>query len=148
MPLSTPALTSQLASCFLSPPPDAAGCAAAWANAMGAYAAGVVPASTGVTAAAGALQSALAGAFAAPDAAPAMETAFAAFAASVGLGMAAAGFAAVPPPAPVGFATLFSGPKPATNQAAADSIGGAIDTWLRTGSATLVAPPNTVVPWS
>jgi hypothetical protein len=146
MPLAAPALKSQLRTCFENPPPDAAGCAQAWAAAMTAYATGIVPPSPAVAGAASTLQGTLAAAFGAPNAAPAMESAFTSFAATVGLGMA--GFVAVPPPAPVGFAALFSGPKPATHQAAADSIGGAIDTWMKTGVSTLIAPPNTVTPWS
>jgi len=148
MPLALPALTSQLQSLFANPPPDAAACAQAWGNAMGAYASAVIPASTTVAAAASALSAALAGPFGAPNAAPAMESAFAQFALTVGGGMAAAGFAAVPPPAPVGFAPLFAGPKPASHADAAQSIAGQIDTWMKTGTATLVAPPNTLVPWT
>src|ERR1700742_5180344 len=113
MPLALPTLTSQLQSLFADPPPDAAGCAQGWANAMQAYAAGIVPASTTVATAASTLSGALAGAFATPNSGPAMDLAFTAFAASVGLGMA--GFAPVPPAAPVGFSTLFAGPKPATH---------------------------------
>lgn len=148
MALAAPTLKSQLETCFSTPPADAAGCAQAWGDAMAAYGAGIVPASTTVSAAATALTGALTTAFGAPDAAPAMESAFSAFALSVGGGMAAAGFAATPPPSPVGFAALFSGPKPATHAAAAESIGSAIDTWMRTGIATLIAPPNTAAPWS
>ena len=146
MALAAPSLKSQLQNLFASPPPDAAGCAQGWANAMQAYAAGIVPASTTVTAAASALSGALASAFAAPNSAPAMELAFTAFGASVGLGMA--GFAPVPPVAPVGFAPLFAGPKPATAADAAQSIGSQIDTWMKTGVSTLVAPPFTVTPWT
>jgi hypothetical protein len=75
-----------------------------------------------------------------------METGFAAFAAAVGLGMA--GYTPVPPAAPVGFATQFAGPKPETHAAAAQEIASLINDWLTTGSATLIAPPFTVVPWS
>lgn len=146
MPLALPALQSGLQAVFASPPPDAAGCAQGWADAVGAYAAGIVPPSTAVSSAKSALAGALATAFASPNAIPAMETAFTAFAASVGLGMA--GFAPIPPPAPVGFAAQFGGPAPATHAAAASAIAALIDTWMRTGSATLVAPPNTLTPWT
>ena len=115
---------------------------------MGSYTSSIVPPSTTVAAAQGTLQTALASAFAAPNAAPAMESAFTTFATSVGLGMAGAGFASTPPPGPVGFATLFSGPKPETHSAAALQISNAIDAWMRTGIATLVAPPNTPQPWA
>lgn len=146
MPLALPTLTSQLQSLFADPPPDAAGCAQGWANAMQAYCAAIIPASTAVTAAASALSSALAGAFAAPNSGPAMDLAFTTFAASVGLGMA--GFAPVPPAAPVGFPALFAGPKPETHTDAAQSIGSQIDTWMKTGVSTLLAPPFTPTPWS
>lgn len=93
------------------------------------------------------LAGALASAFAAPNAIPAMESAFAAFAVTVGVGMAPT-FAAVPPAAPVGFAGQFGGPPPATHAAAASAIASLIDTWMRTGISTLVAPPNTPTPWT
>lgn len=146
MPLDLPGLQSSLASLFASPPADIAGCAQGWADAVGAYASGIVPTSTTVEAAQAALAGALASAFAQPSAIPALELAFAAFAASVGLGMA--GYTPVPPPAPVGFAAQFSGPHPPTHAAAAQAIAGLIDTWMRTGTAILIAPPNTVMPWT
>jgi hypothetical protein len=99
-----------------------------------------------VTAAAEALEGQLAAAFASPNAIPDMESAFAAFAAAVGLGMA--GWTPTPPAGPVGFAGQFGGPAPETHGAAAGAIASIIDTWMRTGSATLVAPPFTVAPWS
>lgn len=148
MPLVAATLKTALESCFASPPPGASGCAQAWADAMGSYAGAVVPPSTTISAAKSTLQAALTAAFSAPNAAPAMESAFTSFAATVGLGMAGAGFAATPPPGPVGLAVLFSGPKPPTHSAAALQISSAIDTWMRTGIATLIAPPNTPQPWA
>lgn len=148
MPLVAATLASQLQSLFENPPPNAAGCAQGWANAMQAYVSSVVPPSTTVAAAASALASSLATPFSGPNAAPAMEIAFTAFALSVGGGMAGAGFAATPPPAPVGFAPLFAGPKPTTHSDAAQGIASQIDTWMKTGVATLIAPPFTVSPWS
>lgn len=148
MPLALPALQSGLQSAFASPGATAAECGQAWANAVQAHFAAVIPASTSVAAAASTLAGALGSAFAAPDAAPAMESAFTTFAATVGLGMAAAGFAAVPPPGPVGFGPQFAGPKPASHADAATAIASLIDSWARTGTATMVAPPNTLVPWS
>lgn len=148
MPLSAPTLISQLQSLATSPPATTAQCAQAWADAMQAYAAAIIPASTTVSAAASALSSSLVGAFNAPLAAPGMEVAFTSFAATVGAGMAAAGFAPVPPVTPVGFVTLFAGPKPATHADAAQQIGSQIDTWMKTGVATLIAPPNTPTPWT
>lgn len=75
-----------------------------------------------------------------------MESAFATFAVTVGGGMA--GYAPTPPPSPVGFASQFGGPKPETAAAAASAIASLIDTWMKTGLSTLIAPPNTVVPWT
>lgn len=147
MPLNLPALSGQLADGFASPAADAAGCAAQWASAVEAYASGIVPPSLSVSTAAAQLEAALAGAFSSPNAIPGMESAFTAFGAAVGLGMAPL-YAAVPPPAPVGFAAQFGGPAPATHAAAASAIAGLIDTWMKTGTATLVAPPNTLTPWT
>ena len=45
------------------------------------------------------------------------------------------------------FALLFAKPKPSTRQAGVDAVASALDAWMRTGSAALVAPPNTVQPW-
>jgi len=146
MPLALPALTSQLQSLFASPPATRLACARAWADACTAHAIGIVPPSTTVTTAGDALAAALTTAFDSPNAAPAMESAFAQFAAAVGLGMA--GFVPVPPPGPVGFDPQFAGPKPATHADAAQQIGARIDAWLRTGISTMLAPPNTPIPWS
>ncbi len=146
MPLAPATLETQLGQLFAAPPPTSAACAQAWAAAVQAYAAAIVPASATVTAAAATLASALSAAFQTPAAAPGMETAFAAFAATVGGGMA--GYAPTPPPAPVGFATQFAGPFPATHADAASQVADLIHAWLTTGTGTLIAPPFTVVPWS
>lgn|GEM_PF-2119123 len=146
MPLNLSALSSGLQSTFESPPDGYAACAQSWADAVQGWAASIVPASTTVASASAALASSLAGAFAAPSAIPGMESAFAAFAVTVGGGMA--GFVPTPPPAPVGFAAQFGGAKPPTAAAAASAIASLINTWMKTGLSTLVAPPNTVIPWS
>lgn len=146
MPLAPPALQSALESLFAEPPPGAPACADAWAAALLDYAAGVVPPSTTVGVAADALAAALAAAFATPAAVPAVDAAFAAYAAQVGLGMAPA-YVAVPPPVPLGIVSLLAAPSP-SHAAAAAAFATLIDTWFRTGTATLVAPPFTVVPWS
>lgn len=135
MPLATGALQGGLASLFADPADDYAGCASAWVAAVKDYAAGIVPASAAVNGAAAALEGALAGAFATPAAAPGMEAAFAAFALAVGGGMAPA-FVATPPAGPVGFVSLFAGPKPATHAEAASNIANLIDSWMRSGTAT------------
>ncbi len=146
MPLALSALTSGLQSDFASPPGGYAACAQAWADAVQAWCSGIVPPSTTVSTACATLSGALASAFAAPDAPPLMETAFAAFAVTVGGGMA--GYAPTPPSGPVGFAPYFSGPDAPTHAQAASDIAGLIDPWMKTGFSTLLVPPNTVVPWS
>lgn len=147
MPVNPSGLSNSLASNFASPAADAAGCAQQWADAVKSYAADVVPPSTTLETAAAALQSGLATAFAAPSAIAGMEQAFSAFGTSLAVGMAPT-FTGAPPPGPVGFANQFGGPAPETHGAAAGAIASLIDTWFRTGTATLVAPPNTVTPWS
>lgn len=149
MPLNLPALSNGLASCFSAPAADAAGCGQQWADAVKEYAAGIVPPvpMPALEAAAAALAGALGGAFSNPSAIAGMESAFSAFGASVALGMAPT-FAGVPPAGPVGFAAQFGGAAPETHNEAASAIASRIDTWMKTGSATLVAPPNTVTPWS
>lgn len=146
MPLALSALKQGLERVFAAPPATHAACARGWADAVESYATGIVPPSTTVSAAASALASALSTAFQAPDAVPGMESAFAAFGVALGGGMA--GYAPVPPPAPVGFAQLFIAAKPETHADAATRVGDAIHAWLTTGVSTLVAPPNTPVPWS
>jgi hypothetical protein len=146
MPLDPTALQSALETLFSDPPPTAADCASAWASAARDHAVSVVPSSTSVATASTALEGALASAFAAPDAVAPFDAAFASFAAAVGVGMAPA-FAAVPPPAPLNVASLLAAPA-ATHAAAAASFAALIDAWMRTGTATLVAPPNTLVNWT
>ncbi|MEQ9075558.1 MAG: hypothetical protein RLP09_17005 [Sandaracinaceae bacterium] len=134
MPLDLPVLTAELQAVAAEPPSTVAECAASWAAAAGDHALGVVPASSTVAVAASALEAALVTAFSAGAAAPGMETAFASFAVTIGGGMA--GFVPTPPAGPVGFATQFAGPKPATHAAAAGAVAALIDTWMRTGTAT------------
>lgn len=74
-----------------------------------------------------------------------MEAAFAAFAATVGSGMT--GFVATPPPSPVGFATQFALPPPATHAEAGEAIASLVDTWLKTGTAT-PSGGGSPSPWS
>lgn len=146
MPLDLSGLTSELESIASNPPEAVEDCASAWAAAVADYASGIIPASAAVAGAEAALASGLTTAFSSAAAAPGMETAFTAFAATVGAGMA--GYTPVPPPAPVGFATQFAGSHPTTHAAAASAIASLIDTWMKTGTATLIAPPNTLIPWS
>jgi len=146
MPLNVAALQSGLESVFSNPPGTYAEAAQGWADAAQSWATGITPPSTTVAAAAATLSSQLAAAFEQQDAIASMESAFSAFALTVGGGMA--GFVPTPPPAPVGFQQQFSSPHPETHAAAAQAIAGIIDAWMRTGIATMVAPPNTPVPWS
>lgn len=146
MSLDPTALQDALLSLFSEPPPTAPECAAAWADAARAHAAGVVPPSTTVESAATTLEGLLASAFATPAAAALVDAAFSAFALTLGLGMAPL-YTATPPPAPLGVATLLAASQP-THAAAAAAFASLVDTWIRTGTATLVAPPNTVVPWT
>lgn len=145
MPLDLPGLKDAFEELFADPPASRADCAQGWADAMEAYATGIVPTSTAAAAAASALSTALAGAFAMPDGIAAMETAFTAFAVALGGGMA--GYAPTPPVVPVGFATQFAN-HPETHADAAAEIGDLINAWLTTGFSTLIALPNTVVTWS
>lgn len=147
MPLDPVGLQSDLESLFAEPPETAAECAQAWSDAVGSYAAGVVPASSAVAAAAAAMTASLLSAFQSPAAAVGFDAAFTTFGAAVALGMAPA-FTGTPPPAPLGIATLLSATQ-VSHAAAAAAFASLIDTWMRTGSAVLVAPPFTVIPaWS
>lgn len=146
MPLNPSALQSSLESLFATPPGTRAACAQSWADAVNGYGAAIVPASTTVAAGGAALASALASAFAAPSAASPFDAAFAAFAVTVAGGMLPA-FTGVPPAAPLNSASLLGTTQP-THAAAAAAWASLIDAWFRTGTGVLVAPPNTVVPWS
>jgi hypothetical protein len=146
MPLNPAGLQADLEALASGPGAAIADCAQLWADAVQAYAIGVVPPSTTLAAASSALQAALAAAFAQPSAAASMESAFTTFAAALGPGMAPA-FVAVPPPGPVGFATLFAEPYPSTHADAATAVSSAIDTWMRTGTATPSAG-GASAPWA
>jgi hypothetical protein len=135
VPLDKDALKTALQTIASSPPATVPLCAAAWADAIGTYAAGLTPPSSTVAAAKAALQTALQTAFGTAAAAEAMETAFTAFGVTLGAGQAPA-FAAAPPGDPVGFETLFGPPFPATHAAAAQRIADAIHDWMTSGTAT------------
>lgn len=153
MPLNPAALTSSPGlpgAAGADYPTTRAECAQAWAAAVGDWAAAIVPASTTVSAAQSTLEAALLGAFGGPDAATvatAMDAAFLAFATTLAGGMAGAGFAGVPPPAPVGFAALFATPA-ATRVDGVAKVATRLQAWMITGTATLIAPPNTPIIWS
>lgn len=146
MPLDASGLEGALAGLFAAPPvvmageeadptATAAACAQEWADALQAYAAGIVPASSTVAAAAATLSGALAGAFSGGSAAGPFDAAVLAFATTVGGGMA--GFTGTPPPAPLGVASLL-GTMHTDSAVAAASWATHIDTWMRTGQATPV----------
>lgn len=145
MPLSLSTLESELEGLFADPPSSIAECAQGWADAIEAYASDMMPPSSTVSSAASTLAGALTAAFAIPGgAAPLMEVAFLAFGVTVGGGMVP--LIAVPPAAPVGFATQFL-VHPATHAEAASQIAGLIDTWMKLGTANTV-PPTSPIPWS
>lgn len=146
MPIAGPAMKSALQSGFAAGYTTFPAAAHGWAQAVQTGCSGIIPASTTVTAACTTLEGALTTAFAAPNAIPGMVTAFTAFAVTVALGMLPA-FTGVPPAAPINFASVF-GSTYDSHSNAAQAISNLIVAWLKTGTATLVAPPFTVVPWS
>jgi hypothetical protein len=138
-------LKEQLEALFANPPASRAACAKAWADAMQAYAAKIVPPSTTVPAAALVFASALTAAFGKTNSVADIESAFTVFATSVGGGMI--GYAPVPPVAPVGFAALFSSAPP-THALAAQQLADLIHAWLITGTSALISPASPPAPWS
>lgn len=143
MPLDASGLGGDIADWVNNPDPTVAGCAGQLAGAVVTYAAGVVPATGAGVGAAIALATGVQAAFemtSSAASASALETAFSTFATAIAVGMA--GFVAVPPPAPLGFASLMS-VNQVSKSAAASSWASAIDTWFRTGTAA-PAPPGTV----
>lgn len=144
--LNLDVLKEQFLDFFGDAPATYEGCAEAWADAVGTYAMSVTPPSTTVQAATATLAQALGAAFAQPLATAAMEAAFTAFGAAVGGGMT--GYVPTPPPGPVGFTNAFASAMPQTQAEAAERMSALVDTWMRTGIATLAVPPGTVVPWS
>jgi len=146
MPLIKADLKASLKALADNPPTSHASAAEGWGDAIVNYSLAVVPPSTTVAGGLAALVGAFATAFDSDDGAPGMEAAMAAFGLTVAGGMLPLN-TGVAPPGSVGFAALFSGTTDDTDQAA-DDMASAIDTWMKTGTATLVAPPNTLVNWS
>lgn len=148
MPLAASALESAIAALTGdNSPASQAAAAQAWADAAQAMFAGVVPASTTVAAAAATLKTALEAAFGATSGLDsALELAFATFATTIAGGMLPL-YTGVPPAGPVGFVAMLSSNRPSLAAFAAD-LAAALDTWAKTGTATLVAPPNTPVTWT
>ncbi len=155
MPLDTPGLTSGLTTLFSGPPSGFDGCAEEWGDVVESYSTDIVPISTAVAAAVATLKTDLEAAFRAGQAdgtgvvlASQLETAFATFAATVGVGMLPL-FSATPPPGLVGWLpALQETPFPETHAIAANKYSSLIDTWMRTGTATRTVSPFDTVPWS
>ena len=146
MALDKSQLATALQQIAENPPATHAAAAAAGSDAIATYAGDVIPATTTAASGAALLLSAFLSAFQSPDASLGMESGVLAYGATVGLGMLPA-YAAVAPVAPVGFAALFAGIS-GNAAAAAQNVADSIDIWIKTGTATLVAPPNTPVVWS
>ena len=122
-------LDADLLAFFSDPPLPVGECATAWADAMGAYAAGVVPLSITVVAATAALETAVASALAQPVAAPAMDTAFQAFAVTIFGGMPPPPPAKIPAPTGIAFATPLASPS-APHALGASKFADFLDTWF------------------
>lgn len=153
MALNPSQLSTDLEALFASPSGTLATLAGQWGSALSSYASAIVPASAAVASATAALETTLAGVFSTsgtgPDKAADMEAAFLSWATAIGAGMV--GYTPTPPPGSIGFAAEFAkdpGDWKTTHAQAATFWSAAIDTWMKTGTATLIAPPNTVVPWS
>lgn len=118
-----------------------------WADAIASGFSGLVPSSTTVSTAKTVLQTALTAAFQDLNGGciTKMEAAMAAFGATVATGMLPT-YTGVPPAGPVGFASVFT--SPVNNNSWCAQVATKIQQWVTTGTATLVAPPNTVIPWS
>lgn len=148
MALNGFALAASLNPLFSTPPDNIEACASAWADAMEQYARTVVPTSFTAAAAAAQLKGDLTTAFQDNTSTVLiafLEIAFIKFAATVGLGMA--GYSAVPPSGFVGFNDFYGTYADSHSKAVANFLE-KIDTWMRTGTSTLIAPPFTVVPWN
>lgn len=127
---------------------NASEAAQGWADAMEAFASGIVPASTTVSTAAATLATAMQSIMQGTDQATtvtSLEAAFAAFAVTVGGGMT--GFIPGPPAAPVGFAALAAVSSTSVETSAA-AWATSIDTWMKTGASILAVPPFTPVSWT
>lgn len=150
MPLIQSNLEDALTSFFEDPPETAPLCAEQWADAMKNYVLPIVPPSTTAEPASLALSAALTPIFetslSASVTAIGMETAWLAFATSLGLGMAPA-WVATPPPGLIGFLSLFTAPPPLTHREAAANFSNAIHIWMLTGTA-VNSSSGATVSWS
>jgi hypothetical protein len=127
MAVDAAGLEDDLETLFAAPPATIALCAADWADAVEAYATGVVPPSAAVAAAAATLEGAMVTAFGTPAAGPGLDTAFVTFAATVFGGMPPMSPAA--PAGPPGFPAAFLVPA-ATHAEGAANFKVLIDVWF------------------
>src|SRR5574343_1955727 len=131
-------LYSDLTDLFSDPPPTSEECAQKWGQILLEFVLPITPPTTTAVLASEILEAQLLSAFAATEltgspAVPQLEIAFAAFATSLGLGMAPA-WVATPPPAPVNFASLI-GDTCASSEFAANLFASLIYLWISTGTA-------------
>ena len=150
MPLDTATLKTDLEALFATPSIVATTLATQWSDAFEAWAGTVTPVTSAATAAAATLNTALIPIFATVGVPAtklaAMDTAFAAFANAIGLGMAPA-FTPVSPPLTPGFVAEAAPPFPTTHLAASIKWGDFYDTWFKTGEAT-PSGGGSPVPWT
>ncbi|RUP38228.1 MAG: hypothetical protein EKK63_12675 [Acinetobacter sp.] len=118
-----------------------------WSDVADALLQGVIPAST--TASAG--KSAFIGVLSAvdsnsPTGVALLEAAFVAYAGALAGGMTPT-YTGSPPPAPIGLSALLSSTSMDANVVAAN-MATLLITWAKTGTATMIAPPFTVLNWN
>lgn len=129
-------------------PKDAADAATKWGDVADVLLSAVIP----VSATASAGRSAFVGVLSAVTPLPPtgiilLKAAFAAYAAALAGGMAAGGYTGVPPPAPPLIETVLIAPVPDA-AVAANALAALLVAWAKTGTAILIAPPNTPLVWT
>ena len=134
---------------FVGMPNSMADVASNWSNVMFNYTASIIPPSTTGSAAKSAMESILLGIAAPGSFFPLFTAGITAFATTLAAGMLPT-YTGVIPVAPLVIEpAMMAIPLVAGNDALRIStMAGIIDTWFRTGTAVLVAPPYTVIPWS
>lgn len=134
---------------FVGFPSDSNQVADNWSNAIYEYSKTCIPLSTSATSAKAAMKSVMMGMGAPMSGLTVFPAAFTAYAATFAPGMLGAGFTGVPPSSPIDLAPVFSIPLNAgTNQMRVNAMAAIIHAWFKTGSATLIAPPNTTLLWT
>lgn len=128
-------------------PKDAKEVGERWANALDAYASAVTPPSTTPSAAKVASERIFA--TASPilaNAAIVLPQAFLAYATILAGGMS--GYTGVPPAGVLDLSTVFAiGLGGGSGSDCAAEMANKVDIWFKTGTATLIVPPNTVLNW-